>query len=308
MSRFYQALREASRATPPPQGQVLEADRNGPDAPSPISGEEKPTSGRPPVNGVETGLAGDWSAAAEQVLRDSGGGSAGNGIFRSSSKSKLDRTARAIPNAVDSLVLEYYRRLRTKLIQQQSVKPFRTVLVTSPNPEEGKTVSVLNLGLSFAMLPAFKVLVVDGDLRKGSLGKWLGVDGNPGLSNLSDGSASLEDAVLKSDDVPVYFLPRGTAKAPAAESLVSPTLRLHFRRMTEYFSLVLVDSPPANLLTDAQLLAANCDAVLLIARAFVTNRKALERAAQDLQSFRLLGTVLNCGTRGRSYSGYRGYY
>jgi Mrp family chromosome partitioning ATPase len=71
---------------------------------------------------------------------------------------------------------------------------------------------------------------------------------------------------------------------------------------------VLIDSPPLNLVTDAQLLANSCDAVLLVVRAFVTTRKSLERTVQDLQAFRVIGTVLNCGTRTQKKGRYRGYY
>src|SRR5262249_46544171 len=133
------------------------------------------------------------------------------GLFWSSTKAKLDQHARVIPNAVDQAVVEHYRRLRTKLIQQQTTQPFRSLVVTSASPQEGKTVTVLNLGLSCAMLPDFKVLVVDGDVRRGSLGKWLGVDDNRGLSNLIDGSAGLDEVVLKTDDLPVYFMARGNS-------------------------------------------------------------------------------------------------
>jgi Mrp family chromosome partitioning ATPase len=78
--------------------------------------------------------------------------------------------------------------------------------------------------------------------------------------------------------------------------------------MTEEFDLVLVDSPPVNLITDAQLLAGKCDAVLLIARAFSTTRTALEQAARELNAFRIIGTVLNGGTRPNLYRRYSGYY
>jgi capsular exopolysaccharide synthesis family protein len=209
---------------------------------------------------------------------------------------------------VDQAIVEHYRRLRTKLIQQQSAKPFRSLMVTSASPQEGKTVTVLNLGLSCAMLPDFKVLVVDGDIRRGTLGKWLCADENRGLSNLIDGSAGLNEVILKNDEIPVHFMARGNSPVSAAELLNSPHLKACIQKLSEYFSLVLIDSPPANVVTDAQLLANSCDAVLLVARAFVTTRKALERTVQDLQSFRVLGTVLNCGTRALNDGRYRGYY
>jgi Mrp family chromosome partitioning ATPase len=71
--------------------------------------------------------------------------------------------------------------------------------------------------------------------------------------------------------------------------------------------LVLVDSPPANVLVDVQMLAANTDAVLLVARAFSTSRKAFERAVQELSPFRMIGAVLNAGVPPHSKR-YHGYY
>ena len=73
-------------------------------------------------------------------------------------------------------MVERYRMLRTKILQEREKKFFRSLVVTSASPQEGKTVTVLNLALSFAALPSFRVLVIDGDMRKGSLGDWLGID------------------------------------------------------------------------------------------------------------------------------------
>lgn len=220
----------------------------------------------------------------------------------------LDPAARLITNTADSVVGEYYHRLRTKIMQQQATKSFRSLLVVSPSPQEGKTVTVLNLGLSFASLPSFKVLVVDGDLRRGNIGKLLGVDNRTGLTNLLDGSAGLEDAVFKCDDIAVHFMLRGNSKVSPAELLNSPQLGTQLRRVSEQFDLVLVDSAPVNLITDTQLLAGSCDAVLLVARAFSTTRKSLELAVQDLSQCRIIGTVLNGGPRTKTYRGYKGYY
>jgi capsular exopolysaccharide synthesis family protein len=221
-----------------------------------------------------------------------------------SSDAAMDKKARLIPYATDASVVEHYRRLRTKILQIREEKPFRTLLVTSASPQEGKTVTVLNVGLSLAMLPSFKVLVVDGDLRRGSLGNWLGVPANqPGLSNLVDGSARLEDVVLKSASIPMHFMVRGNSRVA---DMTSAQFDVHFRRLAECFDLVIVDSPPVNLLADVQLLAGSCEAVLLVARSFVTSRQALDKAVQDLQSFRVIGTVLNASTteRRRTYNGY----
>jgi len=319
MSRFYQALREASRSgmmgqSETPAGEDLAPQTPGKQVPPAANGRQYPLEDALD-GGFLNGLGGGMEAAAPPPHMFSREPAAGEpaasplrGLFRLFPKAKLDHHARALPNTVDQAVVERYRRLRTKLMQQQATKPFRSLMVTSASPQEGKTVTVLNLGFSFAMLPDFKVLVVDGDIRRGSLGKWLGADDQRGLSNLIDGSASLEDVVLKADDLPVHFMARGNSQVPAAELLHSPELTSRIQAMSQYFSLVLIDSPPVNLVTDAQLLAKGCDAVLLVVRAFVTTRKSLERTVQDLQSFRVLGTILNCGTRAQLDGRYRGYY
>jgi len=218
----------------------------------------------------------------------------------------LDRRAKLIPNAISPAVMERYRMLRTKILQEREKTPFRSLVVTSANPQEGKTVTVLNLALSFATLPSFKVLVVDGDMRRGTLGSWLGVDDDRiGLSNLVEGSAQLSDVILKSDEIPMDFILRGNS---GVRDLQASQYAARFREMMEQYDLVLVDSPPVNLITDVQLIASSCDAVLLVARAFSTSRKSLEDAVQNLQPFRIIGTVLNAAQSKpiRRYSGYYG--
>ena len=306
MSRFYNALKEASRIRQGPRGQVKQPNweplvngtHDTPVANDPTPPEVGPS---PAVLTDDTeGVSADQEAAESAGIPD----------FASvrSSIAKVFRRKALIRNAADPLFVEQYRRLRTKIIQSHSKQAFRSLVVTSPEPEEGKTVTVLNLALSFAMLPSFKVLVVDGDLRRGSLGTWLGVGERPGLSNLIEGSATLSEVILRSDDIPIHFIGSGTSTASPGELLQSSELSRQFQRMTERFALVLVDSPPVNLITDVQLLAGSCDGVLLVTRAFSTKRKALERAVQDLQPFRVIGTVLNGGPRSPLYGRHQGYY
>jgi len=292
MSRFYKALKEASRMQEDSGADSLAASLAVSESPV-LESLEGTAPEAPPV-----------SSPVQSTLR-----SAAAALLGNSAKIVLDQKARLIPHAVDRVVIEHYRRLRTKLLQQHEKQPFKTLLVASPGPQEGKTVTTLNLALSFAMLPSFRVLVVDGDLRRGSLGQWIQMEGHPGFSDLIEGTAGLEDVVLKSDDLATYFIVRGNSKIAPAELLHSPNLGKHFSRMAEHFDLVLLDSPPVNLVADAQLLAASCDAVLLIARAYKTTRKSLEGAVRDLSSFRLVGTVLNGGSRAQLYPRrHNGYY
>jgi capsular exopolysaccharide synthesis family protein len=201
-----------------------------------------------------------------------------------------------IPNATSVAVVERYRRLRSKLQQEHGTTPIRSLLIASPGPGEGKTITTLNLAYSFGMLPDFKVVVIDGDLRRGKIAHTLGTpDTTLGLGNLLDGSASLSDIVLTSDSTPFSFIVSGNSQTPPAELLTSTLLPETMRELALNFDLVLMDSPPVNLFSDTQSLAESCDAVLVVARAFATTSKALERTLHDLQPFRIVGTVLNGG-------------
>jgi capsular exopolysaccharide synthesis family protein len=318
MSRFYDALRQASRFHRAGNSASTEAhpwESFGID-PVVVAPVERPAGTAAEMMEAVAAAAGVAAPAAERrdpwrIMTEPKTGrrvaSNGNGIG-TDTDIDIERKARVIPNIADHVVVEHYRRLRTKLMQQHGIKPFRRLLVTSAQPQEGKTVTTLNLALSFAMLPEFRVLVVDGDLRRGTLGKWLNVSDRPGLSNLVERSATMNEVVLRSDQIPVHFMVSGNATTPAAELLHSPRLGEIFQSIAEQFDLVLVDSPPVNLITDTQLLASNCDAILMVARAFNTTCKALERAVQDLSAFRIVGAGLNGGAPAHTYGRNGGYY
>ena len=314
MSRFYDALREAGRHTPPERVEdtaggavenVLSELPVSTDAPIETAAPESQITAPnidPPSSFVPNDLLDFAGFPADDPPRI-------NGTIGTKTDIRFDQRTCLLPHVTNSVVLEYYRRLRTKVLQEHEANPFRTLLITSPSPQEGKTVTVLNLALSFAMIPSFRVLVIDGDLRRGTIAPWLGMDSDrPGFTNLIEGTAKLNDVILQCDDTNAKFLLRGNSKIPPAELLHSQRLSGEFRHFSNYFDMVLIDSAPLNLITDAQLLATQCDAVLLVARAFQTTRKSLEQAVQELAKFRVIGTVLNGGTRTHRYGRYNEYY
>jgi len=303
MSRLYEALKGANRNRKNGNGResLWEAlDLNGTEVAADVPDSETPSEiAVEPLNGhssIEPAAAVELEMPLVEI---------GQQEFGIKTSAGLDEKARLLPHSANPMLADYYRRLRTKILQQREQKPFRSLLVTSAAPQEGKTVTVMNLALSFCSLPDFKVVVVDGDLRRGTLGKWLGVsDDQPGLSNLFRGTARLEDVVLKSDQVPMHFIVSGNEEI---RDLHPSHFAGHFEKLGEHYDLVLIDSPPVNLIADVQLLAANADAVLLVARAFSTTRKSLEKAAQELAPFRIIGAVLNAGVGQRAYR-YYGHY
>ena len=307
MSRFFDALKHANKSLNSDRDNV---EKDALDFSAILNGHEVGgASGEPTTAAVEQEPAlhptTSGLASAEQVMRADHGSQ--NGTIGLSIEAVIDPRARVIPNSVESEIVEPYRHLRTRILQQRTEKTFHTLLIASSEAKEGKTVTLLNLAYVFSMLPSFKVLVVDGDIRSGQLSRCLGISDRPGLSDLLEGSSILKDVVLTSNEIPFSFIARGNSRLSPPELLHSSRWVNHAKRLSEHFDLVLVDSPPVTLVTDAQVLASGCDAILFVARAFRTSREALEKMTRDFQRHRVIGTVLNGGQDIRGYRKYRIY-
>jgi len=309
MSRFFDVL---SRAGLNPGGQVEKPAGPLPELPAEadlavfdaMSQEAAAEASQPPMQSIPE------DAKQEVVMKASAMAKPvhSNGSSGTRVSLHMDPGARVWPHAIDHSVLEHYGLLRTQILQKQKEQPFKSLLVTSPGPAQGKTVTVLNLALLFAKLPSFRVLVVEGDLRRGTLQKTLGLDSRPGLCNLLEGTSKLKEVILKSDTTPVDFVLRGYSSVPPAELLHSPNLAAYLKEFGEHYDLVLIDSAPINMVEDTQLLADHSDAILLVARPFLTSCKELSAASRALMRHRIIGAVFN-GTNGVApYYRYRSYY
>jgi polysaccharide biosynthesis transport protein len=190
---------------------------------------------------------------------------------------------------------ESYRSLRTSLQFARQGQPLRSMVVTSPGVNEGKTATMANLGVVFAQAGE-RVVLVSGDLRRPRLGDFFGVDEQAGLTSVLLGQLTLEETLLP---VPGFgrltLLPSGPVPPNPAELLNSPQAQEIFARLRHHFDLVLIDSPPVLPVTDAAVLARHADATLLLAAAGQTRRADLRRAVEKLDQVnaKVLGIVLN---------------
>ena len=219
---------------------------------------------------------------------------------------------------VGSPVSEAYRAFRTNITFLNIDEPLKVLVLTSPGPAEGKSTSVVNLAITLAQQNT-KTLVVDCDLRRGIVNRIFGEqDAEPGLTNVLLGENTLDEAVRAADmgiEEGLFILPTGTLPPNPSELLGSKHMRGLLEELRERFDMVLLDSPPLNLVTDAAVLGAEADGVIVIARAGATDRSALRYAMDQLRAVNadVSGTVLNdldYAGRGRYYgSGYGyGYY
>jgi capsular exopolysaccharide synthesis family protein len=208
-----------------------------------------------------------------------------------------------------SQVAECCRVLRTNLLFCSPDKPLKKILVTSSNAVDGKTMTVVNLGVVMAQ-GGQRTLLVDTDLRRPRLHKVLQVPNDTGVSRLILADGDIDEAI-KSTDVPgMYLLPCGPVPPNPAELLQTERFAALVEKLAQKFDRVIFDSPPVLAVTDAPILSRLVDGVLVIARARSTTRDALQRMKRHLDAVnaRIAGVALNdVDVRHPDYGGYYGY-
>ena len=195
--------------------------------------------------------------------------------------------------APKSFAAEQYRSLRTRLAHAEDAGALRTVLITSPQKGEGKSVTAANLALTMAQELQRRVVLVEADLRKPSLRHLFGLPPGPGLSEYLSGAVELKDALRFVPEHNLTLLPAGAAPLNPAELLGSIAMRRMLDHLRTRFDRVILDTPPVLPLADVAILAPLVDGSLMVVRAGVTPKPAIENALRAFDSSRLLGVVLN---------------
>jgi capsular exopolysaccharide synthesis family protein len=195
--------------------------------------------------------------------------------------------------APKSLAAEQYRQLRTRLSHAEGANNLRTVLVTSPQKGEGKSVTSANLALTMAQELQRRVIILEADMRKPSLQQLFGLPPGPGLAEYLAGAADLTDVMQFLPDHNLTVIHAGTTPTNPAELLGSTAMRRLLDQLRTRFDRVILDTPPVLPLADVAVLAPLVDGTLLVVRAGVTPKPAIENALRAFDSSRLLGVVLN---------------
>lgn len=210
----------------------------------------------------------------------------------------------------DSIPSESFRALRTRVqFSRPDKENLKTILITSPAPQEGKSTITLNLAGSFA-LSNKKTLIVDSDLRRPRLHKVFEKDKSPGVVDYLVGNAKLEEIICRSKVDNLYFIASGTIPPNPAEMLDSSEMINFLSKVREMFDYVIIDSPPIVAVTDAEILARKVDGTILVCSAQITEIEMLTRAAELLRNdnSNLIGAVLNNFNVKAGYGSYYKYY
>jgi len=203
---------------------------------------------------------------------------------------------------------EAFRSLRTNLQFAAAARPYRSLLVTSAVPGEGKSLVTANLGVVFAQAGK-KVLLVDADLRRHTLHRYLRTSNRVGLTNVLVGTYSLSSAIQELRIPGLSFLPSGPVPPNPGELLGSQAMQQLLGQLSDRFDLVLVDTTPVLLMSDARLLAPSVDGALLVVRWKFAHRELVKKAVQLLRltNTHIYGVIFNYVANYEMNSYYDGY-
>ncbi len=200
-----------------------------------------------------------------------------------------------IGSDTNAQLAEAYRSLRTSVLLSTSGRPPRIILITSAQPGEGKTTTVVNLAITLAQLGS-RVLVVDSDMRKPRIAGLLKLKPPQfGLSTFLTGQSTLDEAVMATPVPNLYAIPCGPIPPNPAELVSSELMGQMVSQAKEKFEYVLLDSPPVLHVADSRILAAQVEAVILVAHGGSTPRELVNHAKNHLVQVNanVIGVALN---------------
>lgn len=204
---------------------------------------------------------------------------------------------------------EAFRTLRTNLSFAGVDKPYRTILVTSTVPDEGKSSTISNLGVVMAQAGQ-KVLIMDCDLRKPVQHNNFMLNNTVGVTNCLVNGQELSRVVQSTEVLGLDVLTCGPIPPNPAELIASDKMAALINAAREAYDIVLVDSPPALTVTDASLLSAMVDGVLLVVKTASTKIEMVQEAKSSLEkaNAKIIGVVLNQVDANSSNYYYHYYY
>jgi capsular exopolysaccharide synthesis family protein len=191
-----------------------------------------------------------------------------------------------------SFTSEQFRNLKIQLRQAEVETPLKVITVSSPDAQDGKSLVSANLAFSYAQDPGCKVLVIDCDLRKPTLEKYLGVSSEPGLLQyLSAGPLGPHCFLRRLDNL--YFLTAGGTAPNPIEVLSMRKMKQLLEYLRSMFDTIILDAPPYSPIADARVVTALSDGLIMVIRSGKTAYASTDRAFKAIDQRKLIGVVLN---------------
>lgn len=206
----------------------------------------------------------------------------------------IEEPEKAVIEKPQSMMAEAFKIIRTNLFFSAPADRQRTLMITSPKPEDGKTTIAVNLAATIAQ-SARRVLLVDANLRRPTIGSFFTTENGTGLSNVLIGQKSLAEACISTELPNLDVLPSGPQPPNPGELFSSPQMQDFIAEASAKYDQVIFDTPPVTLYSDPLVLASMVDGVILVIRAHQNSRGVVNRARDLLErvNARLFGATLN---------------
>ena len=208
-----------------------------------------------------------------------------------------------------SIAAECCRSIRTNILFMSPDRPLRTMVVTSPSPQEGKTTTAINLAVTMAEAGG-RILLIDTDMRRPRLHRSFGVPNQSGISTVIVGKATLQEAIKRTDIPNLDVLTCGPVPPNPSELLHTERFKVVLADCMNLYDRVILDSPPTSAVTDPAVLGNLADGVVLVVKAGETTKEAGLHARKQLVAAkaRLFGVVVNAIDFSNPAYGYDYYY
>lgn len=229
--------------------------------------------------------------------------------FKKEKKAKVSDFKRKliVKNDPRSPISEQYRTIRTNIQFSTVDNEIRTLMITSSGPGEGKSTTTANLATVFAQ-QGNRVLLVDADMRKPTVHYTFSITNTFGLTSVLTKQSNLSEAATQIDTSNLFVLPCGPIPPNPSELISSRAMDEFIESALNEFDLILFDTPPVLVVTDAQLLANKCDGTVLVTSSGFTEKENALKAKDQLTNSKakLLGVILNNKKQDQSQQYY--YY
>lgn len=229
---------------------------------------------------------------------------------------RLQKSGMVTPHGERTPMAEEFRFIKRPLITRAlqkgegAIRNGNLIMVTSSLPGEGKTFCAINLAMSIAMEMDHTVLLVDADVARPSVLKTFGLDDQPGLMDLlRDEKIDMSDVMLKTNVDTLSILPAGNSQKNATELLASQSMNMLLNEIAARYAdrIVIFDSPPLLLTSEARVLAEQMGQIVMVVEAESTTQRALKDALRRLDNCRNVNLVYNKGRAFAETESY-GYY
>lgn len=217
----------------------------------------------------------------------------------------------ALGNGGKPEIAEEYKKLKSVIVRYSKKEGFKnTFVVTSSLGMEGKSLTALNIAVSMAQEYDHTVLLVDADIRKPSLGKYLGIEATLGISDCLIDGVDLGDAIIKTDIGRLSFLPAGKRVDNPVELLSSQKMKNIITEIRTRYSnrYIIIDTPPILPFAETRTLCSLTDGVVFVVRERSASENNIKEALELLSGSNILGVIYNAATVGPGRSNhYYGY-